>query len=58
VSFNSHVRNVFLCVVLELGALSGVPMEPEKIRALMDAMNQPKLAHELPSEEEGGDPPP
>jgi hypothetical protein len=49
---------VFVCFVLEFGVLCGVPMPPEEIRALLDAMNQPKLAHVLPSEDdEGSDPP-
>ena len=38
--------------------LSGVPMRPEEIRALMNLMNKPKLAHVLPSEEETGSDPP
>jgi hypothetical protein len=32
-------------------------MRPEEIRALMDQLNQPKLAHVLPSEEESRDDP-
>jgi hypothetical protein len=57
VSLSSRVRTVFLLAVLELGAISGVPMPPEKIRALMDAINRQKLAHTLPSEQQdGGEP--
>ena len=57
-SLSARLRTVFLCAVLELGALTGVPMPPEKIRALMDQMNQPKMAHVLPEDDErGGDPP-
>jgi hypothetical protein len=48
---------VFLLVVLEFGAISGVPMPPEKIRALMDSINRQKLAHTLPSEQQGGEGP-
>jgi hypothetical protein len=57
VSLRSRVRTVFLLAVLELGAISGVPMPPEKIRALMDAVNRQKLAHTLPSDEHTGDEP-
>jgi hypothetical protein len=33
-------------------------MPPKKIRALMDHMNQSKIAHVLPeNDEKGGDPP-
>lgn len=44
-------------MVLEFGALCGVQMPPEKIRALLDALNQPQLAHVLPTEEDDGDGP-
>jgi hypothetical protein len=40
-------RTIFLCLVLEVGALTGVPMRPEEIRDLMQTMNQPKVAHVL-----------
>ena len=45
-----------LCVALEFGVLSGVPMRPEQIRELLHQLNQPKLAHMLPGEEDSGDP--
>jgi hypothetical protein len=48
---------VFLLAVLEFGALSGVPMPPEKVRALMDSINRQKLAHTLPSDQDDGDRP-
>ncbi len=54
-SLRSRLRTVFLLAVLELGAISGVPMPPEKIRSLMDAINRQKLAHMLPSEQRNGD---
>ena len=57
-SLKSRLRTVIVCSVLEFGALLGIQMPPEKIRTLMDALNQPKLAHQLPSEEDDGDPPP
>ena len=53
-----RLRTVVVCVGLELAVLSGAPMRPEEIRALMDQLNQPKLAHVLPSDEQGGDDPP
>jgi hypothetical protein len=58
VSLKSRLRTVFVCMVLEFGALCGVQMPPEKIRALLDAMNQPQLAHVLPTEDDDGDDPP
>lgn len=57
-SFKKRLRAIFLCAALELGVLSGVPMRPDEIRALMNLMNQPKLAHVLPSDEDGRSDPP
>jgi hypothetical protein len=57
-SLRKRLRTVVVCVGLQLGVLSGVPMRPEEVRALLDQLNQPKLAHILPSEGQGGDAPP
>ena len=56
-SFKKRLRTLFMCAALELGVVSGVPMRPEEIRALMNQMNQPKLAHVLPTDEQSGDDP-
>jgi hypothetical protein len=56
-SFASRLRVVFVCAALQLGVFSGVPMRPEQIQELMHQMNQPKLAHVLPADEESGDDP-
>jgi hypothetical protein len=58
VSLKSRLRTVLVCSVLEFGALLGIQMPPEKIRTLMDALNQPQLAHVLPTEDDDGDDPP
>jgi hypothetical protein len=55
VSFKKRLRTLLACAALEMGVLMGVPMRPEQIRELMHQMNQPTIAHVLPSEEEGGD---
>ena len=55
-SLIKRLRTVLLCVALEFGVLSGVPMRPEQIRELLNQLNQPKLAHVLPGEEDSGDP--
>ena len=57
-SLKGRLRTIVMCAALELGVLSGVPMRPEEIRALMNQINQPKLAHVLPADEQGGDDPP
>jgi hypothetical protein len=41
-----------VCLVLELGVLSGVPMQARELEELMQQLRQPTLAHVLPSEEE------
>jgi hypothetical protein len=56
-SLSNRLRTIVVCACLDLGVLSGAPMRPEEIRALMGQLNQPKLAHVLPSEEQDGDPP-
>jgi hypothetical protein len=57
-SLKTTLRTIFMCAALELGVLSGVPMRPEEIRSLMNQINQPKLAHVLPTDEQSGDDPP
>ena len=56
-SFRKRLRTFFVCLVLEFGVLSGVPMQARELEELMRQLHQPKLAHMLPSEEEGGGPP-
>jgi len=58
VSLREKLRTMLVCAFLEVGVLSGVPMRPEEIRALLSQMNQPSLAHVLPADEESGDDPP
>ncbi|HYT76340.1 MAG TPA: hypothetical protein VEL79_16410 [Vicinamibacterales bacterium] len=57
-SLTKRLRTVLACTLLEIGALAGVPMRPDEIQELMHQMNQPTLAHVLPSEEDAGDDPP
>lgn len=53
-----RLGTVIVCSVLQFGALMGAPMRPEEIREFLNRMNQPKLAHVLPSEtDESGDDP-
>jgi hypothetical protein len=57
-SLTKRLRTIVVCTLLEFAVLSGAPMRPEEIRALMDQLNQPKLAHVLPTEAAPGDDPP
>jgi hypothetical protein len=51
-----HVLAV--CLALQVGVVSGVPMTPDQIRELMNEMNQPKVAHVLPAaDDDSADPP-
>lgn len=54
----ARLRTLLACAVLEVGALAGVPMRPEQIRELMQAMNVQTLAHVIPAEDDQGDEPP
>ena len=56
-SLRKRLRTLFVCLVLEFGVLSGVPMQARELEELMRQLRQPKLAHVLPSGDEGGDPP-
>ncbi len=44
-----------LCAALQLGVFAGVPMRPDKIQEMMNQINQPKLAHRLPTDKGDGD---
>ena len=54
-SWKKRLRVVFTCMTLEMGVLFGVPMRPDQIKELMHQMNQPKLAHVLKEEADGGE---
>jgi hypothetical protein len=51
-SLRKRLRTIFLCTTLEFAALMGMPMRPEEIDELMHTMNQPKLAHTIPEQQE------
>ena len=57
-SLGSRLRVFAVCVLLQAGVAAGVPMLPDDIRELMNQMNQSKLAHVLPADENGGAGPP
>ena len=58
VLFKGKLRNITLCLALGLGSLMGVPMRADELEELLHQMNQPKIAHTLPEENDNGDPPP
>ena len=56
-SLRKRLRTLLICVVLEFGVLSGVPMQARELEELMRQLQQPKLAHVLPGDEDDGDQP-
>ena len=50
-------RNIFFCLTLALASIANVPMRPEEVEELLRSMNKPKVAHVLPMENDGGEPP-
>jgi hypothetical protein len=58
VSLRKRLRTLFVCLVLEFGVLSGVPMQARELEELMRQLQTPKIAHVLPSGQEGGNDPP
>jgi hypothetical protein len=58
VSLKRRLRTLACCGMLEIAALFGMPMCPEQIQEFMQMLNESKVAHTLPSEDESGDPPP
>ena len=57
-SIASRLRVLVMCMALEMGVISGVPMRPGEIQELMNQMNQPKVAHVLPIVNDSGNDPP
>jgi len=56
-SFKSKLRVLTVGLILQAGVFVHCPMRPEQIEEVMRQMNQPKLAHVLPSDEDDGDGP-
>jgi hypothetical protein len=52
-----RLRELLVCLTLETGVVAGVPMRPDEIQELMHQLNQPKVAHVLPSESDNSDDP-
>jgi hypothetical protein len=52
VSFRKRLRIFFVCLILEFGVLSGVPMQARELEELMRQLDQPKRVHVLPAEDD------
>jgi len=46
-SLRKTLAKVLLFGVLQMGALAGVPMSPEQIEKVMNAMNRPKIVQTM-----------
>jgi hypothetical protein len=57
-SVTRRLRTIVCCTILEIGALIGVPMRPEQVQDLMQAMNVANIARTDPEQCPSGDPPP
>jgi hypothetical protein len=49
------IGHLLVYVVLEIGALCGVPMNPRKIEEIMQVTNRTKVQHVVRSETDDGD---
>lgn len=49
-SLRTLLGKILLFCVLEIGALCGVPMTPEKIKRLMEVMNQTQIVQMIDKE--------
>lgn len=50
-SLRKLLGKIFVFVVLEMGALAGVPVSPEEIEKLMNVMTRTKVVHVLRTED-------
>ena len=51
----SRLRTLFLCVVLEFGLMTGIPMRPDEIARLMRWRAGPRAAQANPDDAAKGD---
>jgi hypothetical protein len=56
-AFTTRLRVVFVRSMLQWSAMMGMPMRPDEIQEVMHQMNQPEMAHGLPTDEDEGDEP-
>jgi len=54
VSLKEWLAQAFLLAVLELAALSGMPMVPRQIQEILEVMNRTKIQHVIRDENDEG----
>jgi hypothetical protein len=55
VSIKLKLRMLLLYLPLLAGSLSGVPMRPEDMNQVMEALNQERIEYVIPDDSENGD---
>ena len=56
-SLRKMLAKLLVLTVLEIGAVSGVPITPEKIQELMQMMNRARVVHVVKIDTDGKLPP-
>jgi hypothetical protein len=51
----SRFRSLFLCIVLEVGLMAGIPMRPDEIARLMRSLAGPRVEQGNPDHAAKGD---
>jgi hypothetical protein len=54
VALRKSLARLFLCAVLEVGAIGGVPMTPEKIQEVLQMMNRARVQRVVKTESGDG----
>jgi hypothetical protein len=54
-SVKNKLRKIFLLSVLGFGSAFGLPMDPQEVEELLDAMNRPKAEVTIPDHDDNGD---
>ncbi len=53
-SLRKKLRTVFVCSILEFASFTGVPLRAEDVQRLIQSLSRPRVARELPSEDDDG----
>jgi hypothetical protein len=54
-SLRSELGKAIFCGMLACASIGGLPLRAEQVEELLQAMNQPKIAHTIPEDAESGD---
>jgi hypothetical protein len=54
-SLRSKLAKAVFCGMLACASIGGLPLRAEEVEELLQAVNQPKIAHSIPEDAENGD---